>query len=83
VVVRIFLLLGVVVFSGCTAMLADGFREDLEKKASFELNCPKDQLEMTPLKKIWAGRVTQMGVRGCGQQATYIHTENYEWVRDQ
>ena len=72
-----------VALSGCTAMLADGFREDLEKKASFELQCPGDQLEMTPLKKIWAGRVTQMGVRGCGKQTTYIHTENYEWVRDQ
>jgi hypothetical protein len=39
--------------------------DELEKRASFDLNCPREQIEWTTL-----GKRTR-GATGCGRQASY------------
>ena len=62
--------------SGC-AGIAESLRTkrqaDLRQRAAFELQCPAEQLQITPLDDAAAshgGGAT--GVRGCGRQAAYI-----------
>lgn len=44
---------------------------DLGPRASYDLNCPRDHLEFTLLKR--TGTVpTEVGVAGCGIRATYL-----------
>jgi hypothetical protein len=44
---------------------------DLGPRASYDLNCPREQLELTLFKR--TGRVpTEVGVAGCGTRAMYI-----------
>jgi hypothetical protein len=45
-------------------------------RASFELGCPKEQLQVTDL-----GHGT-MGVRGCGKQAVYKEVSGAGWVNN-
>ncbi|MBL9008619.1 MAG: hypothetical protein JNJ46_30435 [Myxococcales bacterium] len=61
---------------GC-AGLAESFRTkrqaDLRQRAAFELQCPADQLQITPLDQAAASHGGgPTGVTGCGKQATYI-----------
>ncbi|HEX7667579.1 MAG TPA: hypothetical protein VF407_23765 [Polyangiaceae bacterium] len=52
------------------------FRDRGVPRASYELQCPKEQLEITDL-----GNGT-MGVRGCGKQAVYKEVSGAGWVND-
>lgn len=57
--------------------------QNLRKRASFDLNCPAEQLKLTPLSS-----GTNMGVEGCSHRATYLYTtvaatergQSYDWV---
>ena len=55
----------------------------LQNKAAFDLNCPREQLALVPLG---ADRNLQMGVTGCGRKAsyTYVRISAYDagWVTD-
>jgi hypothetical protein len=58
---------------GCAASLREHRQADLRQRASFELSCPAEQLEIVPLDSAAAshgGGTT--GVNGCGRKATYI-----------
>ena len=48
---------------------------DIRVRAAFDLKCPKENLEVVKL-----GEKTR-GVRGCGNQATYVYTGG-EWLND-
>ena len=74
--------LAVLVLTGCASMANDNAREDLARKASYEMECPEEKLEMTVLKKMFNGRETQIGVEGCGQKATYIISERGDWIQE-
>jgi len=57
------------------AMFATGCasnRDRVMKRATFDLNCPADQLDVQVLDKAWAGDELAWGVRGCGKQTTYL-----------
>lgn len=65
---------------GCGAMYNEGFREDLENRAAFDLDCPKSKLALRELSET-NGLVTSYGVRGCGNRATYLlNTHSRVWV---
>lgn len=66
---------------GCSSLQA---REGkLRDRASFDMNCPKEELNLTDL-----GENKTYGVRGCGKQATYVGrscsadmpTRNCQWL---
>lgn len=54
--------------AGCESPLAQYGKavDELEKRASFDLNCPREQIEWTSL-----GERTR-GATGCGRQASYL-----------
>jgi hypothetical protein len=55
--------------------------EQLQARAGFDLQCPKEQIEVTPIKQNSNAfhddvLFTQVaGVRGCGKQLTYVYDE--------
>jgi hypothetical protein len=49
--------------AGCGSQL-----ESLRARASFELNCPGERLELVTL-----GPWSTVGVRGCGKRVVYVH----------
>ena len=57
---------------GCAHFRDERFAQ-LRTRASFELHCPAEQIQLTPLdsaaRKYGAGTT---GVSGCGEQATYL-----------
>jgi hypothetical protein len=61
-------------------------KDQLQPQAAYDLHCPANQLEFTPLggdcdKKLANDYDCTLGVRGCGQQATYLHVrETNTWV---
>ncbi len=68
---------------GCTAPA-----DSLRPRAAHDLQCPADQLVFTPIggdcgKKAGNTYDCTLGVRGCDQQATYIHVKGSDaWVMD-
>lgn len=58
---------------GCAAQLREARQADLRNRASFDLGCPAQQIELTPLDNNAAHYgIGATGVRGCGRQATYL-----------
>ena len=51
-------------------------QEDVARRATFDLECPAEQLDMTLLNtQRWPYKgayPSQVGVRGCGHTATYV-----------
>ena len=41
-------------------------------RAGFDLNCPKEQLNIKHLSGVENGTGATFGVRGCGKRATYV-----------
>ena len=70
---------GVVVLSGCGSLYNKGAKDDLSKRASFELNCPAEKLEYTVLQKRADGYVTSYGVSGCEKRAVYV-ISGFQWL---
>ena len=83
---------------GCATMQSGGFKvfkgetedafENVRNRASFELQCPKEKLELVVLNVIgggdpnpsFGGRESQPdGATGCGHRAVYLWT-NEGWV---
>ena len=66
--------IGVLVFSlllGCGAATT----QQLQKRASFDLECPIKDLEIVEID------YDTRGVRGCGRQATYVeHRQDDGWT---
>ena len=69
--------------TGCATLQSGGFTVDksstehafevVKNRASFELECPKDKIEVTVLNAEGTpARATQIGVLGCGHKAVYV-----------
>lgn len=54
--------------------MTQGTAEQLFSRASFEFNCPREQIELFRM----AGR--QVGATGCGQRGVYVRAGNAGWV---
>lgn len=65
---------------GCAAMrnptVRTSFTKDVLPRASFEMQCPKEQIEIvqlnTPLDD-YTGGGAQVGAKGCGKQVVYVY----------
>ncbi len=70
-------LLALWVGTGCAAAL----ERDLRRRAAFDLQCPEDQLQLTPLATTtFANQSTPpYGVSGCSKRAAYVYTSG-GWV---
>ena len=65
---------------GCGSMYNSGLRDDLVRRASFDFQCPQQQLQFFELSQT-NGIITSYGVSGCGRQATYLlNTASSTWV---
>lgn len=53
------------------------YEDRLKARATFDFNCPADQLTVTKL-----GDRNTAGVEGCGKRATYINDANDQWLLD-
>jgi hypothetical protein len=63
-------------------MYNDTLQTDLQKRASFDLDCPPSKLHYRKLSET-SGLVTSYGVRGCGQRATYVlNAQGQVWVQN-
>jgi hypothetical protein len=53
-------------------------------RASFELSCPQDELELTVLSTEGARKLaSQIGVTGCGQKVVYVYFSSTDtWTAD-
>ena len=58
------------------------FNQRALPRASFELNCSKERIEVvevSPQETGWVG--SQVGVTGCGRRAVYVLTEQ-DWMNN-
>jgi hypothetical protein len=58
-------------------------QEAVVPRASFDMKCPREQLQLTVLhatEDFGGGAPTQLGVTGCGQSAVYVQTFGSGWV---
>ena len=69
----------------CAAPMTVGesFRQYALDRAAFEMQCPKQNVEMVQLNRpltdpAYAG--SQVGARGCGKQAVYVLSYGAGWV---
>lgn len=67
--------------SGCFSMYQ--YRSDWERalrsRAAFEMSCPEEQLQITPLTDARFGITDaplSQGVTGCGQKSVYVASES-------
>jgi len=53
-------------------------------RASFDLSCPQDELELTVLATSGARKLaSQIGVTGCGNKAVYVYFASTDsWIAD-
>lgn len=65
---RFFLLVVTLSVVGCVSK-----SNVVRTRASFDLGCPGDQLEISPLTSE-AMETATYGVRGCSKKATYVYT---------
>jgi hypothetical protein len=71
------------VLSGCVTTSALGdFRQNGLERASFEMQCPKDQLQVQELHPHEFNGLQggQVGVSGCNKRLVYVKTNNIMWV---
>jgi hypothetical protein len=56
----------------------------ITSRASFELSCPQDELELTVLSTEGARKLaSQIGVTGCGQKVVYVYFSSTDtWTAD-
>lgn len=69
--------------SGCVTV-ESAYKSGGAPTASYDLQCPAEQLEMTVLNRNeglgCAG--SKIGVRGCGKQTTYVCNDSQLWIRE-
>lgn len=71
----------------CTGCFRQARRDtatgNLLSRASFDMNCPREELDVTVLSQSSLNVLNTAGVRGCGQQAVYIRRNDHtNWVLD-
>jgi hypothetical protein len=79
------LLVSVVVAMLCVACGHDKrAMKTVTARASFELSCPQDELELTVLSTEGARKLAnQIGVTGCGQKVVYVYFSSTDtWTSD-
>jgi hypothetical protein len=70
---------------GCATSAVETFRAEGLQRASFEMKCPAEQLQVRELS---SGRTLngnlegQVGVSGCGVQAVYVKQDVSSWLRN-
>jgi hypothetical protein len=79
-------LAAVAALSGCeTVAPVTVFRDTGLTRAAFDLDCPREQLQVTLLapSRAFDGIVTctgaQVGVTGCGHHAVYVCEHGHQW----
>jgi hypothetical protein len=63
---------------GCAVEYNNKYRNDLLRRATFDLNCPAEKLTLVELQR-FNEIITSYGVTGCEQRATYV-LGNSAWV---
>jgi hypothetical protein len=79
------LLVSAIAFTLCVACGHDKrAMKTVTARASFELSCPQDELELTVLSTEGARKLaSQIGVKGCGQKAVYVYFSSTDtWTAD-
>jgi hypothetical protein len=60
--------------------------EEVRNRASFELRCPREQIDLVVLNVhdpvLDPHEASQMGATGCGQRAVYVLSPRSGWVLD-
>lgn len=56
---------------GCVSSYNAHYRDDLVRRALFDVQCPQQALQLHELSQS-GGVITSYGVVGCGRQATYL-----------
>ncbi|WP_437737242.1 hypothetical protein [Sorangium sp. So ce1335] len=56
--------------------------EHVRKRASFDLSCAPDKLNIVELGRDGWDRVSTLGVEGCEKKATYVYIGNSSWALD-
>jgi len=79
----LFAVLLVLSVEGCAARRNERVMQTLRSRASFDMNCPQEQLQITEISRSAGSMVNSAGVRGCGHQAVYVRANNHtNWVLD-
>ncbi|GAA6146873.1 hypothetical protein [Thalassolituus maritimus] len=55
-------------------------REQVLPRASFEMGCPKEDIDITYLHSNDYGWPLTIGAEGCGQKLVYIYVEKQGWI---
>jgi len=69
----------IIILGGCTVTMAgsrDNFIQSGLSRAAYELECPKDKLEIISLGG------GSHAARGCGKKTIYVHTTDSGYVRN-
>jgi len=67
----------------CAPTVRESFQRDALARASYEMRCPADQLQITGLNKGLDETLIngeQVGVDGCGQRVVYVNVYPTGWV---
>lgn len=70
---------------GCATSAVETFRAEGLQRASFELKCPAEKLELRELSPGYTvnGNLTgQVAVSGCGAQTVYYKNAVRSWIRN-
>jgi hypothetical protein len=70
--------------AGCaTTTIGEHFQKHALNRASFEMQCPKERLQIKglneELERLGPATGDQVGVSGCGKHAVYVLTQN-GWI---
>ena len=76
------LVLTLCVSVSCAAQMNAEFRQKALTKASFDLDCAPEKLQISVLNTVPNGRETQLGIKGCSKQGSYSLVNDMNWVRD-
>lgn len=74
-----------IVFSltACGDFDDETLQKSLLKRASFDFNCPTEELRLTELSRSHGGNINSLGVTGCGRKGVYTRPlENTYWSRE-
>jgi hypothetical protein len=74
-----FVLFPSLLLAGCITA-GEHFRKDSLERASFEMNCPKDQIQVQELNgsRLMVG--SQVGTSGCGHRVVYVMSASAGWL---
>lgn len=80
---KIVLLTVITVMTGC-ASIADMEKESFDKvypRASFDMDCPRDKIDLTIINANQHGYPETIGVRGCDKKAVYVRPDRQtNWI---